>query len=255
MDRKFIYHHLGLGDCIMCNGLVRYFASKNDVVTTFCKPHYVETVRHMYRDLNNVMVLGLDDADVMAFMNTIPPTESVVVGHVGAEWNDIYENQKAPVDQQIKLDWMFFHQAGLPLDLKWVMFHIKRDHNREMAVFNRFKEKYGIEEGKYVFVHDTSQQAYDGFPRPGVGGEIDHKYIEDKSLPILRPENVKFNMLDYAYLIEHAAELHMINSSFYNLADLIPTNGKLFYHIYPRPYDCITSRKPWVKLWGDVKHD
>jgi hypothetical protein len=241
-----IYHHLGLGDCFMCAGMIRYFASIRDKVTTFCKPAYIDTIRYLYRDVNNIQVLEMDDPDVINFLRYMNGREEILcVGYLGRDWNTLYENQPKQI---IMLDWMFYYQAGISLDYKWDSFYLQRDSEREMAVFNRFKEKYGIEEGKYVFFHDTSKQAYNGFNRSGIGGEIDFGYIEDKTLPVIRPEDVKFNMLDYAYLLENAAELHMINSSFFNLAELIPTKGKLFYHVYPRPYDCITLRKPWIKL-------
>ena len=74
------------------------------------------------------------------------------------------------------------------------------------------------------------------------------RYVDNKTFPIIYPENIKFNMLDYMYLLEHAAEIHMINSSFLNLVELIHTTGKLFYHIYPRPNDCLVLRKPWIKI-------
>lgn len=213
-----------------------------DNIVTFAKSIYIDTVRYMYRDLVNVTVLEMDDVDVVNYIRD--KDDVMCIGYMGKDWHSLYE---VNIDT-IKLDWMFYHQANIQLDVKWDSFYVEREMDREMELFNRFKNIYGIEEGKYVFYHDTSKRAYDGFSRGAVGGEIDFRYIDNKTLPIIRPEDVKFNMFDYRYLLENAAELHMINSSFFNLTELIHTNGKLFYHVYPRPYDCLTCRKPWIKL-------
>ena len=45
-----ILHHLGLGDQIMLNGMVRHFAETEHVYLT-CKNCHEETVRFMYRDI------------------------------------------------------------------------------------------------------------------------------------------------------------------------------------------------------------
>jgi len=47
---KTILHHLGLGDQIMLNGMVRHFA-ETDTVRIFVKRCHEESVRFMYRDM------------------------------------------------------------------------------------------------------------------------------------------------------------------------------------------------------------
>jgi hypothetical protein len=47
---KTIVHHLGLGDQIMLNGMVRHFAETDNVVI-FVKRCHEESVRFMYRDI------------------------------------------------------------------------------------------------------------------------------------------------------------------------------------------------------------
>ena len=47
---KYIYHHLGLGDHIICNGIVRHFKEIHKTVTVFCRPNYFTNVEYMYRD-------------------------------------------------------------------------------------------------------------------------------------------------------------------------------------------------------------
>ena len=71
---KYIYHHLGLGDHIICNGMVRHYKEIYGKVTVFCKPHNYENVKYMYRDDEDITVLpvGEDwDVNVYIFENKI----------------------------------------------------------------------------------------------------------------------------------------------------------------------------------------
>lgn len=46
-----ILHHLGLGDHIMLNGLVRHYAETWQEVVVFIMQNQKETVEFMYKDL------------------------------------------------------------------------------------------------------------------------------------------------------------------------------------------------------------
>jgi hypothetical protein len=47
-----ILHHLGLGDAIMLNGMVRHFA-EDEEVCIFVQKHHLESVQFMYRDIGD----------------------------------------------------------------------------------------------------------------------------------------------------------------------------------------------------------
>jgi len=57
---KTIVHHLGLGDQIMLNGMVRYFAEK-DTVVIFAQRKHAESVQFMYRDIADKVEIILVD--------------------------------------------------------------------------------------------------------------------------------------------------------------------------------------------------
>ena len=61
MDNILIYHHLGLGDHLICNGLVRNICenNKNNFLLP-AKKHNFQTVKFMFRDLNNLTVVSVD---------------------------------------------------------------------------------------------------------------------------------------------------------------------------------------------------
>jgi hypothetical protein len=57
VDNVYLHHHLGLGDHIICNGLVRYLLKnsiRNVILPT--KKHNIESVDYMYRDLPTVKI-------------------------------------------------------------------------------------------------------------------------------------------------------------------------------------------------------
>ena len=58
MNSIVIHHHLGLGDHIDCNGMVRYFSElyNENMIQIFSKPQYFEMIEYMYRDNDRINV-------------------------------------------------------------------------------------------------------------------------------------------------------------------------------------------------------
>ena len=52
-ETKVILHHLGLGDQLMLNGMVRHLVSKKYRVVIIAKEQNRESLQFMYRDLNH----------------------------------------------------------------------------------------------------------------------------------------------------------------------------------------------------------
>ena len=53
-----IHHHLGLGDHLVCNGLVNEI-SKTRKIFLICKMHNYFAVRHLYKENKNVSVFPI----------------------------------------------------------------------------------------------------------------------------------------------------------------------------------------------------
>jgi len=58
---KYIYHHLGLGDHYVCNGMVRELIKNETTAVLFCKEHNMPTVEAMYKDCKNLLGIMLLD--------------------------------------------------------------------------------------------------------------------------------------------------------------------------------------------------
>lgn len=62
MKELYIYHHMGLGDHIICNAIIRNYAKENDMIHLFVKPHNHKNVSFMFRDLTNIDYIISDDS-------------------------------------------------------------------------------------------------------------------------------------------------------------------------------------------------
>lgn len=219
MSEIYIYHHLGLGDHIICNAIVRKYANEYDKIYLFVKPHNYESIKFMYRDLNNINFLIGDDN--FAEKNVL--NKNII--KIGFD----------KLNRNIKFDRSFYEQVQMDFSKRWDNFYFKRDLNRESSIF----KYYSIEENNYVFLHDDIDRS---FKIPNI----------NKELNIIRPEkNLTDNIFDYCYLIENAREIYCIDSSFKLLADSINLKtDKLFYYLNrEQNYNLYsTSKNKWIEI-------
>lgn len=222
---KYIYTHLGLGDHIICNGLVRSLINENEVYCLFVKSHNRNTVEFMFRDLNNIKYIEGDDDFVHNHIknNSITNDNLIIAGfynHPNA--NDFAES--------------FYLQNNLPISYRWDKFYVKRDVNKEKEIFDFFN----VKEDNYIFIHDDVSRGF----------LVDEDLIKNKDLPIIRPIiGLTTNVFDYCYLMENSKESHFIDSSFRLIFDcMLLRNHNIYYHIKmkngnQRNFDCYSDAK------------
>lgn len=205
---KYIYHHLGLGDHIICNGLVRSLIDPSEEYKMFVKEHNLTSVSFMYRDLSNLSFIVGDDSYANHFINenNLSKNNLILAGFT-----------KHPDSKEF--DDNFYIQNNLPFENRWDNFYVERDIDREMFLF----KKYDVKENEYVFIHDDADR----------GININNLYVINKNLKIIKPnKKLTSNIFDYCYLMENGAELHFIDSSFRLLYDsLLSQKENLFYHV------------------------
>ena len=199
----YIYHHMGLGDHLICNAIVRDYSKKYDKIYLFCKHRNKNTIEFMYRDLKNIyLMLVEDDSQVKnyVFQNKV---NLLKIG---------FEN----LDMRLNFDESFYNQIKLNFGKKWSDFFLMRDLDSEKKLFNFFN----LKEKEYIFVHDDSSRGF----------IIQEKFLS-KDIKIIRPDkSLNFNFFDYIYTIENAKQIHCIDSSYSNLIDLLGINNELFLY-------------------------
>ena len=204
---KYIYHHLGLGDHIICNGMVRHYKEIYGKVTVFCKPHNYENVKYMYRDDEDITVLpvGEDwDVNVYIFENKI----SKDVIKIGFD--------KLMNYPMTKFDESFYKIAEIPFEYRFSKFSFLRDLKTENKAFNFVNPN----NEEYIFVH----------------GNVDRNKIRTDLKIIENP--IKFGVFDILKIIENATEVHIMESSIKCLVNsYIFEKPSFYYHQYIRGYD------------------
>lgn len=213
MNTLYIYHHLGLGDHIICHGIVRSICEKFDTKqhTLFLKPQFLTSVSFMYTDLTNLILLPFKtDTEIHNFLKNINNTEKLYIGH---------HHLAQFLKNGLTFDEAFYKQVGLSFDKRWTNFKIVRDYNREKKLLSQTTIP-----DKYIFLHDDLERKL----------IIDKKNILNKDLPILTPNLFKTdNIFDFLTLIENAEEIHCMDSAFKLMIDSVCSDREnLFYHIH-----------------------
>lgn len=230
----YIYHHLGMGDHLICNGLVREICKRYGKTFILCKGHNVASVEFMFRDLKNVAIYPVDnDAEASGVIVSVPEgSDAIKIGYMGKDW---LSNTDA-------WDESFYRQAGLDFNARWDSFYFKRDEKREKLFYDKCIKK----DEPYIFIHDDKHRGF----------IIDDNKIESNNKRLIRPERDKkagtYNIFDYCKILERADEIHSIDSSFDKLVDCMNSTTKnIYFHDYARKVNRSscgyhTYRRKWI---------
>ncbi len=215
MSSVLLFHHLGLGDHIMCHGIVREYCKKYDRVAIFSYPHNYSSVSFMFRDIPNLTILqgDIEFARACIAKNTLDRKydEVKILG-----FENLNRTDGVPLEKQ------FYDLAGLPITKKWESFYVQRDFKKEKELSDRVALK-----GDYAFVHEDAGRKY----------LIKRKYIGKECAVFLPSAVLTDNIFDYCTIIEKAKEIHVIDSSFMFLIDCLAYENpkqKLYVHRYSR---------------------
>lgn len=232
-----IVHHLGLGDQLMLNGMVRHLAEMDDVAVIVIKPHK-ESVEFMYRDIPRVKVLVIDDTSPKSIFEAAQSTGYEVLPlatySLDVEfWKLMCHNngdsKMGPVNPRIT-NWCHavYNQAGVNIDYMRSKFKVDRDLERERAVM----DKFGLVPGEYIFVHDGKDRKLNLNTNVKIFNADDHY----KEVP---------NIFDYITIIENAKEVHCVHSCYNWLIELLRIGNpskNFFYNIRCiNPYDSVKA--------------
>lgn len=205
MNSIKLYHHLGLGDHFICNGLVNAIAKRYDQLFLPCWQRYLKTVSHLYSDFDNIKVYPIDQepSGVYDYEPELP------VIRVGFEQLDPSGFERS-----------FYSQLGLPYETRFTEFRLPRD----LTGSSRFLEQVQRDLGNdYIFVHNQSSV-----------GKFDLSIASDLPQHVSQVSDTP-NVIDYVDTLKNAKEIHVINSSIIALVINLYQCGMLsstrvFYH-------------------------
>lgn len=199
-------HHLGMGDHIIMNGLVRHIYDREenncDKFWLTCFDRNERNVRFMYRDLPKLDLIVLEDSPTSGLYDKI--------------------NEKKGRDEKIWLDdkQSKRYYAGEGDDIFFTDFGYDKKLIQEFKCNEDVKLSLAMGLDKYVFIHDEGH----AINMNNVTNEV-HIFRPNKEIPIL----------DYIETMRQAKEIHVISSSFLCLCIAMPElAAKTTAHLYAR---------------------
>jgi hypothetical protein len=217
--RVSLVHHLGLGDHVVCLGLYRELAASAKSIVFVVKSHNAPAVRAMLADVPSVHIVAVHKK----FADVGQRALQFVLGTFGFSKISLgsFGNGFLMPEEDSRFDEDFYRQAGVAFDKRWGSFTYRRNESREIALF----KTTGLRKGEYVFLHEDARRGFN----------IDrHRLPTD--LPVFSGEpRIAWGFLDYRTLIENAAEIHCIESSFAAFIEGMCLEQPKFAHRYARP--------------------
>lgn len=220
----YIYHNLGLGDHIICNGLVRNFYKKLNGATLFCYKHNVANVSRMFSDLSFLNIIAIKPEeeplikDFLTHNNLLEDTINATDNFIGSK----IENPMILKSPTKTFDEVFYERVGLNFSVRFDDFFIRRDFNKESRLLKNVLKKGA----SYNFVHGDESRGF-LINESLIKNDFNIIY-SDSSIPIF----------DYISVINKASEVHVMQSSFKDLINSFDLSGpKFFLHSYVRSYD------------------
>lgn len=209
-NKKAIFlGHLGLGDNILCNGLVRTIAMTYDEVFVICKCINAKNLEIMYSDNYKIKILSVNDDTEASwvFKNTTIEYDRFASGcHAN---KNIYD-----------FPYSFYDDLKIDRSNFWNMFYIPQiDFSKEL--FNTVKDI------PYIFIHNKYSSGY-------VNIECITKFLDSPDTLYINPcinmynkdhkyYQIANNLLDkplayYTDIIINALKIFMVDSSFFCMA-------------------------------------
>ncbi len=192
---------MGIGDHIICNGLVRNLYGKYGSIDLFCYDYNEANVKYMYRDLKNLKTIPVSsdqEAHSIAIKNNF---DLIKIGFENLHMNESSES----------FDIEFYKMADLPSSSKFDDFYLERDMGKELLI----SKDLNPNNEPYIFIH----------------GDLDMSRIRQDIKIIHNPK--EYSLFNLILLLENAEEIHVMESSLKCLINQYKLNKpKLFYHNY-----------------------
>lgn len=214
--------HFGLGDNLICIGLIRFIASQNPKIRYHlaCLPPYFHSIAWIYQDTPNlfptVVTRGREARQLAGFLNAQHQT-------IGIYNIDIK-----------RFDACFYEQYGLPFENRWTNSAVPPGPKSD-ELFSRLNPQ----NQPYILVCRTES-----------GNAIfDLKISNPNKYKIIEVGPQTNNIYDWTKLVTNASEIHSIDTAFFHFVENVlygKTEKVLYYHLAKKKLKSdFTRRLPW----------
>jgi hypothetical protein len=205
---KFLaYTHLGLGDHIVCNGLLNYFSESFDRIYLPVKSRDINNITYLYKDNQKIEIFKIEHSSEVEDINNFANKNNLIILKVG------FKKRKPPFNLS------FYDQFDLPYSYSMSKFSVPKDIKKEENLYQHLREIYKIK-NEYQVVHNQSSY-----------GKVSLQ--TNKQLPTIfieKETDLYKNIFLYSKIIKNAVEIHCLDSSFLHLVERVQTNANLFFH-------------------------
>lgn len=201
------YSHLGLGDQIICIGLVNFLTKKYSKIYVPTKTQYFKMMKYCYKDN--------------------PKIEVFEIWRERAGVHDLQKKTKLPTIHSghskgchPKYPWPFYTRNDFDYSISFDYFYLPKEGKEDQEMFEHLMNIYNVS-GDYILVGgECSERSYDL--------KIDSKLPQ---VHLKVSEDLHSNIFFYQKLIREAKETHLIDSAYLHLAERIRNKkGMLYYH-------------------------
>lgn len=207
--RLFIKTHLGMGDNIVHNGMIREFCElyPDYQIYTAAKENNFKNVVFMYRDNPKITVVNVSDDTHMEIYISQQRFDKVITSH---------NVDRNPYSYDKFKDDAFYLRVQMNPKIKTEKFHFVRDPISEENTFQKLVIDKNYSE--YIFLHEKEMV------------KINRDRL-NSSLPIVVADP-NYGIFELLKVIENATSVHIISSSFLSLFMCKKYNPNTFAHMY-----------------------
>jgi hypothetical protein len=229
MSSLVINAHMGLGDHIISNGMVHYFAEEYDTIYI---PHYERygiSIRSLYEGYDNIITCEYPDNDadkygeqLTNYLVNATGSEYLAVGHPYLSYTRFlfFEDKNTLVSKRICIDFErhMYENAGLHYSFRYS--HCKLPKSTKAS--------------RYLLNTLTKGEPYRLIQSAGSKREypLDLSFSDNNLLTIKIEKGHTDNVFDFYDLIINAKEIHVIGSFMHPYVDSLfsVTSADLYYH-------------------------
>lgn len=210
-----LYHHMGLGDFVMCNGLVRklYDTLPFENFYLMTKDVFMDQVQFMFRDLDRLICLEAPDDTWDCPTQWVPHQMFDAFPGIKLKlfmWHLQPRIVMPPPDEMDDIGEHYWYKClGFDSEVAYEYFHLERDYDREQQVYD---EVIGDSQEPYVFVADD----------PGRGYSIDLAKANHHDFKAVRSSDLmQYTIFDLLGIAERAYSCHVMWSNLFHVMNFL----------------------------------
>ena len=260
MNKLLLHTHTGLGDHIICNGMVHAFTDVCDIVYVPYRKHFRESMETLYEGFDKIKLLEFPDIDITRNKHLLEDfankNECSMLSAADPAIQYTRLLRRLPdgkidyANLAINSDRQMYEIVDVPFSMRYTKCNIPLKTKNSKNLFD------SLYKGRdYMLVHKYSSNKNDGYPvNLNVGGNANNLDV------IEIQEGVTNNIFDYLDLIYNAKEIHVVPSSIGCLVDSIVDRapGRLFFHNVKASVEtqvnCEWNKYRWSVVGYDVMY-